>query len=470
MFDYDLFVLGLEEKEHKLRESPPAIDNTDLFSQNTSVYQKLYPEYQDLLAKPHHRAYYHKEAASALGHLGQFSTIIVRLPPFNNIAELIDYFGCNPHVLAECVIHGRFIPLISSPRLYLDNQVRAVYEPIFRRIHQAGSERVPVYESRLEDALVRKRHRQENWDKFVAEKTERIRNRIHVDKIKVGRLTYTDAARYFGERIAYPELFGISHVAHTITDMMLWNIEKAAMVAYTCDFLITGPITKDRKAHPICVWNFDLNYFKDTSDVLLQYRVFNSRSHSFRLLASSIARLFKGIRVSRRDIKQEPMSPVFITHTDNASHELLDVYEEEKLASHVDHCSDLQQDFIDSIVQSYSDFKRYEESYLKYRQEFKEICRGLILPEKNLSLRFIKTIVGPALGLSTKLVEPLSPALSNALLDLLPQAEPVIQHLADVFLPMEWDNLQQALYPVVGFDYVPTFHFWNVPALPIASA
>jgi len=193
------------------------------------VFQDLYPEYADVFAKPHRCAYYHKEATDALGHLGQFSTLMIRLPPFKNVGELIEYFGCNPYLLAECIINGRFLPFISNPRLYLDSQVRAVYEPVFKRIHQAGSVQVPVYESRLEDALVRKHHRQESWDKFIAKMTEEIRDRIHVEKVRVGRLVYKDAARYFGERIAYPELFGISHVANTIKDMMSWDIRKAAM-------------------------------------------------------------------------------------------------------------------------------------------------------------------------------------------------------------------------------------------------
>jgi len=351
-FDYRSFVTALADREERIREkNTHAIDNKNLFAQDATIFQQLYPEYSEVFAKPHRRAYYHKEAADAIGHLGLFSTVIIRLPPFKDVKDFIEYFGASPHMMAEYIVNGRFLPLIANPRSYLDEQVKDVYYPIFERISLANSHAIPVYENRLEDVLVRTRHQLETWEDFVAVKTREIKSKLHIDKVTVGRLVYGDAAKFFGERIAYPQLFGIPEVAKAIKSMMSWDIEKAAMVAYTSDFLITGPITKDRKAQPICVWNFDLNYFRETALALLQYKQRSRSSRRFAYLATNIAKIFKGIKVSRRDLERKPDTPQFITRTEKARYRLLDIIQEKELGRYVDHCSDLRGDFVNSITE-----------------------------------------------------------------------------------------------------------------------
>ena len=238
------------------------------------------------------------------------------------------------------------------------------------------------------------------------------------------------------------------------------------MVAYTIDFLITGPITKDRKAQPICVWNFDLNYFRETALALLQYKQWSRSSKGFAYLATNIARMFKGIKVSRRDLERKPDTPQFIAHTEKAKYRLLDIIQEKELDQHVDRCSDLRSDFVKSIKEgNIEDIARCEQLYFDYQQELREICEGAILPAKDLTLRFVKIAAGPAMGLTAFLVHHHDPIIGHVLMELIPETLPEIQSLTDEFLPLAWDALQEKLYPIVGYNYVPTFHFWAVPSL-----
>lgn len=100
-FDHNSYITELSAREERIREKNTcAIDKKQLFVQDATVFQKLYPEYSQVFAKHHRLAYYHKEAADAIGHLGLFSTVLIRLPPFEDVKEFIEYFVASPHVMA----------------------------------------------------------------------------------------------------------------------------------------------------------------------------------------------------------------------------------------------------------------------------------------------------------------------------------------------------------------------------------
>jgi hypothetical protein len=467
-FDYSSFVREIDDREKRIRENTyQMVDWRKLFAQDAAIFQQLYPEYDEVFAKPHRCTYYHKEATDAIGHTGHFSTTMVRLVPFKNIGEFIEYFGGTPNLVAEYIVNGDFLPLIDDPKQYLDKEVQAVYEPLFKRMCLADKPKIPAYKNRLEDALARKYKKCETWEQLAAEETSKIRNRISISKVKVGRLTYTDPARFFGERIAWLELFRIPNMARTIQDMMSWNVEKAAQVAYTCDFLITGTITKDRKTQTICAWNFDLNYFRETAAALLEYKRQKRRSTALMYLATNLAKLFKGIRVSRQDLQQEPSTPQFIGHDEKARYEILEIRHKEGLDPARDRCSDIRSQYVQSIKQgSIEEIVKDQELYGEYLHEFREMCKGAFFRRKDITLDFAKVAVAPSMGLSALLTHHLNPALGHLLVELMLHAHHEVQLFTDLYLPTRLEDLEKARYPILAYDYVPTFHLWAVPALP----
>ena len=213
-----------------------------------------------------------------------------------------------------------------------------------------------------------------------------------------------------------------------------------------------------------------MNYFRESAAALLEYKKYKGRSKNLRYLAFNIAKLFKGIRVSRRDLQQRPGTPIIRAKDDQAQYSILDLQHQGELSLLRDHCSDIRCQYIEEVKKGdIVDITKWQNEYDKHLQLYREACKNIFFRKKGIVVNLAKVGVAPSMGLAASLAKQYNPELGHILIDLIPHSYDEIQLLIDAFLPMELDEFDRVKYPILAYDYIPTFHLWNLPALPPAD-
>lgn len=256
-----------------IEEDYPRISTTveKLCSDCENPFLDIYPEKKKLLKDSQHCTYYRIESGTAADHCTHRRTVIVYFGPgLTDKEKFKRYIGLYPEdfAKAEYIENGYILPLMAKPELYLNEKLKTVYEPIFKKLE--GNESLyPVYANRMEDSLLLSRDLK--WDDYRQRQIKKTKRKISSEQLQVGKLSYNSQV-FFGERIAWLKLLNLQDIAKDIEKLAKENQEFAKLVAFCMHGLYVAPVLYSRKTTQTMSSKFDLPLYENVINGFLKYK------------------------------------------------------------------------------------------------------------------------------------------------------------------------------------------------------
>lgn len=291
-----------------------------LLSDTKNPFLDIYPEKQDILKNWYDCTYYRIQAALATEYCNLVGTVIVFLPPFDKPEKFINYFGVEPSKFVNNYIKDKefILPLIGDVGDYKREEVKQVYEPIFKDFEDIGDEKkCPVYANRIENCLLRGEDKA--WKEFRKENIDAIK--CTNEPVKIGDLPIKDPKTEIGEKVAWLKLIGMAPLAEDIKGLAKQDTELAVQLDFTANDLYTAPLFYTRKTLKTVASKFDLSIYKEAIEGLIKYKERTLSEKTVDALKRDICYInsgFKRIISSKRDAT-DPIKSTVATAKDKES-------------------------------------------------------------------------------------------------------------------------------------------------------
>lgn len=266
---YENFIKDLIGIEENYPCTPTTVEK--LCSDGENPFLDIYPEKKKLLKDWQHCTYYRIESGAAVDYCTHRRTVIVYFGPgLTDKEKFKRYIGLYPEdfAKAEYIENGYILPMMAKPELYLNENLKTVYEPIFKKLE--GNESLyPVYANRMEDSLLLSRD--QKWDDFRLRQITKTKRKISSKPLQIGNLSY-NSQDFFGERIAWLKLLNLQDVAKDIEKLAKENQEFAKLVAFCMHGLYVAPVLYSRKTTQTMSSKFDLPLYENVINGFLKYK------------------------------------------------------------------------------------------------------------------------------------------------------------------------------------------------------
>lgn len=443
-----------------------------LLSDDENPFVEAYPEKEEILKNWFDCTYYRIQAAPASQYCSLIGTVIVVLLPFRSDKEksseekFYDYFKIKPSDFVKKYIdveaNELILPLILEPNAYKNEDIKSVYEPIFKDFKDMGDEKkYPVYANRVQNCLLAEENK--TWEEFRKENINITKCKSY-EPIIIGNLPIKDPKTEIGEKVAFLKLIGMDSLANDIIGLANQDTNLAVKLGFTANDLYTAPLFYTRKTLKTVASEFDLSIYQEAINGLIKYKertLGEKIADSIRKDICYVCSSFKSIVSSKKDAT-DPMEITVPVPKDEESQAELPVIV-------------LKEGYNDMIQEANKKIPKLKREVLRNTDKANEVRYEIVEAKKEISKAYYNEFIGrhefglktidTTLGfLSSQEVSPILDSLQTGLGTIASFSEILWEN--KIKIPLEstciekWTDNFMNEYP--SFKFNPTIYAWQI--------